>query len=103
MKNVHQDVFDPDNLHIDVRDVRFFNLFGSSMSLTSQPLALRINSAVIHNPHLNHRRMRIRNDAGRITIQGSVQSFFEKQMAQETLRKIDGVESIENRLEVTWS
>jgi len=47
--------------------------------------------------------MHIQNDAGRLTIQGSVQSFFEKQIAQEALRKIDGVTSIENQLEVTWT
>ena len=73
------------------------------MSFTSQSLALQINDAVIHNPHLNHRKMHIRNESGRITIQGSVHSFFEKQMAQEALRNIKGIESIENQLEVTWS
>ena len=73
------------------------------MSFTTQPLALQIHDAVIHNPHLNHHRMHIQNDSGRVTIQGSVESFFQKQMAQEALRKIDGVDSIENQLEVTWS
>ena len=67
------------------------------------PLANQVISAVVHNPHLNHRRMHIKNDSGRVTIQGTVQSFFEKQMAQEALRKINGIESIENQLKVTWS
>ncbi len=73
------------------------------MSLSNPPLSIQINAAVIHSPHLNFSRLHIQNDAGRVIIRGSVQSFFEKQMAQETLRKIDGVESIENQLEVTWS
>jgi len=47
--------------------------------------------------------MHIKNDAGRVTINGTVQSFFEKQMAQEALRNISGIESIENQLEVSWS
>jgi hypothetical protein len=33
-------------------------------------------------------------------VEGVVGSFYQKQMAQETLRRIDGVGSIENRLEV---
>lgn len=73
------------------------------MSLTPRPLARQIHEAVSHDPRLNSRRMHIQNDAGRLTIQGSVQSFFEKQIAQEALRKIDGVTSIENQLEVTWT
>lgn len=73
------------------------------MSLASEPLAHQIRNAVVHNPHLNHRRMHIQNELGRVTIQGSVRSFFEKQMAQEALRKIVGVESIENQLKVTWT
>jgi osmotically-inducible protein OsmY len=47
--------------------------------------------------------MHINSDAGRVTIKGTVQSFFEKQMAQEALRNINGIESIENQLKVTWS
>jgi osmotically-inducible protein OsmY len=31
-----------------------------------------------------------------------VNSFFQKQMAQEALRRIEGVESIENHLQVHW-
>ena len=73
------------------------------MSLFTQPLALQIHEAVVHNPHLNSRRMHIQNVAGHVTIQGTVESFFQKQMAQEALRRVDGVESIENQLEVTWS
>ena len=73
------------------------------MQTTCQPLALQIHNAVVHNPHLNHRRMHIKNDSGRVTIHGTVQSFFEKQMAQEALRNINGIESIENQLKVTWS
>jgi osmotically-inducible protein OsmY len=73
------------------------------MSLTPLPLTRQFHDAVIRNDHLNSRRMHIRNDAGHVTIQGSVQSFYEKQMAQEALRGIDGVQSIENELEVTWA
>ena len=75
------------------------------MLTTSQPLTEQIHNAVIHNPHLNHRQMniKIKNESGRVTIRGTVDSFFEKQMAQEALRKVDGVQAIENQLEVSWS
>ena len=73
------------------------------MSMTTQPLVQQIQNAVIHNPHFNHRRVNIKTESGRVTLNGTVHSFFEKQMAQEALRKIEGVESIENQLEVTWS
>jgi osmotically-inducible protein OsmY len=64
-------------------------------------LSTELFDAVVHCPHLNHRRLHIKSDQGRVTIEGTVKSFFEKQIAQETLRKIEGVESIENQLEVT--
>ena len=73
------------------------------MSITLPALTQQINSAVIHNPHLNHRKMHVTTESGRVIIRGTVQSFFQKQMAQEALRNIDGIESIENQLEVTWS
>ena len=47
--------------------------------------------------------MHIKTKQGRVVIQGTVGSFFEKQMAQEALRGIEGVKSIENHLEVNWS
>ena len=68
-----------------------------------QILVAQIHSAVVHNPHLNHRRMHIKTRQGRVVIRGTVDSFFEKQMAQEALRGIEGVKAIENHLEVTWN
>lgn len=68
-----------------------------------QVLVAQIQNAVVHNPHLNHRAMHIKTKQGRVVIQGTVGTFFEKQMAQEALRGIEGVESIENHLEVNWT
>jgi osmotically-inducible protein OsmY len=73
------------------------------MSVSQPQLAQQIQNAVVHNPHLNHRRMHIKTKQGRVVINGTVDSFFEKQMAQEALRNIDGVEQIENHLEVSWN
>lgn len=38
---------------------------------------------------------------GKVVLSGKVRSFYLKQLAQEILRKIDGIGSIDNRLEVT--
>jgi osmotically-inducible protein OsmY len=40
---------------------------------------------------------------GRLVLHGVVGSYYQKQIAQETLRKVDGVEQIENLLQVHWS
>jgi hypothetical protein len=65
-------------------------------------VAEQAQQALVENPHLKQRRMRTRSSNGKVTIAGSVQSYFEKQMAQEALRNIDGVTSIENQLVVNW-
>ena len=57
---------------------------------------------VVHHPHLKQRQVHFDNRDGRITIKGSVNSYFEKQLAQEALRNIQGITSIENKLEVEW-
>jgi osmotically-inducible protein OsmY len=36
-----------------------------------------------------------------VILRGKVGSYFQKQMAQEALRGVDGVEAIENCLEVS--
>jgi osmotically-inducible protein OsmY len=41
-------------------------------------------------------------DGGRIVLSGKVGTYFQKQMAQEVVRRIEGVEQIDNCLEVTW-
>jgi len=73
------------------------------MSVSHPNLVQQIQNAVVHNPHLNHRRMHIKTKQGRVVINGTVGSFFEKQMAQEVLRNIEGIEQIENQLEVSWT
>ena len=36
-------------------------------------------------------------------LRGVVNSYYQKQMAQEAIRRVEGVQSIENHLEVDWS
>jgi len=35
-------------------------------------------------------------------LRGVVSSYYQKQMAQEAVRRLQGVEGIENHLEVDW-
>lgn len=62
----------------------------------------QIQNVVIHHPHLKQREVRLETAQGRVRLTGSVKSYFEKQMAQEALRNVEGVETIENQLTVEW-
>ncbi len=61
-----------------------------------------VHVAIRENPHLSRRQLRFEAADGRVTLHGIVGSYYQKQMAQESLRRVDGVEEIENRLEVRW-
>lgn len=52
------------------------------------------------DPRLARRQVRCHLDEGRLVLQGWVGSFFEKQVAQELFRRVEGVEEIQNDLEV---
>jgi osmotically-inducible protein OsmY len=67
------------------------------------PLDYQIRFAIDQNPHLLGRKVRIETHDGRVTLRGKVRTFYQKQMAQETLRNVVGVDRIENQLEVSWS
>ena len=66
-------------------------------------LTTRISSALEHHPHLKHRKLRIEASEGRVVLRGTVKTYYHKQMAQEALRRMEGVERIENEVEVCWS
>jgi osmotically-inducible protein OsmY len=60
-------------------------------------------SALENNPHVPLRNLRFEASEGRVVLRGVVRSYFQKQMAQETLKTVSGVDEIENQLEVSWS
>jgi osmotically-inducible protein OsmY len=66
-------------------------------------LEQQLSAAMIRHPHLYQRQVFFRADQGHVVLQGRVKSFFEKQLAQEALRSIDGISSIDNQLEVSWA
>jgi osmotically-inducible protein OsmY len=72
-------------------------------STATLPLFDRIHSALSTNPHVPNRQVRVEAADGKVVLKGNVGSFFQKQMAQEAIRRVDGVQWIDNLLEVTWA
>lgn len=58
--------------------------------------------AIKKNPFFDGRNLRFESEQGKVKLSGRVATFFEKQMAQEAVLRIAGVEQIENDLEVSW-
>ena len=67
------------------------------------PLEKLALSALDASPYVTGGRVRIEAGGGEIRLHGHVSSFFEKQMAQEVVRRVDGVERVENLLQVAWT
>ena len=63
----------------------------------------RVGHAIKTSPHLVRKDLNVEVDTRHVTLTGTVESYFQKQIAQEVVRRVDGVESIDNRLEVAWS
>lgn len=66
------------------------------------PLDDRVLSALEQNPHITRRNLRFETQQGRVTLRGVVGTYYQKQMAQEAVRKVEGVREIANELEVCW-
>ena len=70
--------------------------------MIDMPLDDRVLTALERNPYVARRSLRFETNAGRVTLRGVVNTYFQKQMAQEALRHVDGVDEIANELEVCW-
>ncbi len=74
----------------------------ASMAI-SDTLSERVSSALSASPYTPGDRFRIEAADGAVRLHGQVATFFEKQMAQEVVRRLDGVQQVENLLEVSWA
>ncbi len=72
------------------------------MSEFAASLVERLDHALSCNPHLFGRKLQCSSESGRVVLSGTVHSYFQKQMAQEAVRHVDGVQRIDNQLEVNW-
>ena len=68
----------------------------------SGELLQRVDSAIKTSPHLSGHQVYCQEESGIVVLHGRVDSFFQKQMAQETLKRLSGVEKVINELEVDW-
>jgi hypothetical protein len=66
------------------------------------PLVDQVHGALSRSPYISARDFRIEAEEGVVRLEGAVRSFFHKQMAQEVIRRLDGVERVVNCLQVTW-
>jgi len=67
------------------------------------PLQEQASCAISASPYVDQRKLRLEAHDGRVTLRGTVNTYYQKQMAQEALRSVAGIEEIENELEVSWS
>ena len=74
----------------------------TTAAIAASPLVAQVKSALATSPYVESGGLRIEASQGKVQIHGQVETFFEKQMAQETVRRLDGVERVENMLEVNW-
>ncbi|MFZ5832874.1 MAG: BON domain-containing protein [Planctomycetota bacterium] len=65
-------------------------------------LEYRVHRALSTNPYLGRRKLRLETHEGSVVLRGIVDTYFQKQMAQEALRQVEGVDQIVNELEVSW-
>jgi osmotically-inducible protein OsmY len=67
------------------------------------PLTDRVDSAILGNPHLKGCSLQVELRGSRIVLRGTVGSYYQKQIAQEVARVVEGVEKIDNQLVVNWA
>ena len=60
----------------------------------------RVAAFLNSNQQVQPRNLQVRTRFGKLIIDGEVDSWFAKQVAQESIRHIDGVCLIDNRLKV---
>jgi len=73
-----------------------------SLHEQTNPLHEQVRSALDQSPYICQNQVQVETSSGRVRLEGTVGTFFQKQMAQELVRRIDGVERVVNQLQVNW-
>ncbi len=71
-------------------------------TLATTALCDQVVGILSNSPYISRRHVQVETSEGNVRLEGTVSSFFQKQMAQEIVRRVDGVESVENQLKVAW-
>ena len=74
----------------------------ATAAITRPELLEQVHGALRRSPYVSGHDFRVEATEGVVRLEGAVRSFFHKQMAQELIRRVDGVERIENLLQVKW-
>jgi hypothetical protein len=72
-------------------------------SMAETNLTNLVQRTLQDNPHLTGRTLRFEAHEGRVVLRGEVASYYQKQIAQEAVRRLCGVAAIDNQLHVNWS
>ncbi len=72
----------------------------SSLSTASARIEHLVQSRLRGSPYPAIQRLSCDFADGRVVLSGRVRSFFEKQVAQESIADVDGVDQIVNGVEV---
>ena len=67
------------------------------------PLLHEIRGTLETSPYVSSKHLQVEASEGQVCLEGTVGSYFQKQMAQELILRLDGVEQLENKLEVDWT
>jgi len=59
-----------------------------------------IQAKLAQSPYFRNRRFDVEFQDGEVTLRGEVQSYYEKQVIQESVRNVTGVQQIQNLVEV---
>lgn len=59
-----------------------------------------IHHALAGNPYFAGRKVRVELRENEVVLSGVLGSYFHKQMAQESVRLVDGVHRVHNQIEV---
>ena len=63
-------------------------------------LSYRVHIVLTRNPYLRRRAVRFEVINQNVVLKGAVTTYYQKQMAQESLRQIPGIQRITNELQV---
>ena len=72
-------------------------------SICQKPLSQKVRTALDSSPYLPKSQYNIETEEGHVRIEGQVGSFFQKQMAQEIVLRLEGVVRVNNALQVAWN
>lgn len=68
--------------------------------MASSPLLYRLDKALRNHPHLNRQPFFLERQQNQLIIRGTVRSYYQKQVIQEAIRKVDRDTEIQNLVEV---